>query len=107
MSLNRGKRRRRDRRRRDDDDVVQTEEMEQPSSAAPKRTPRARKSMAERSPLLPAGLAVVCLFGAIFTAIVYKGSPKIGLLWGVFYLFLAAVEAYLAYRIYRARGGWR
>ena len=108
MSLSRGKRKRRDRRRRDGEFVVEDEPSSVPVKEKPKRPERVRKPLAARSPIVPAVLAVVCVVGAVFTLIVYHGKGQTtGLLWATFYLFLAAVEIFIAIRIYRARGGWR
>lgn len=107
MSLQRGKRRRRERRRREDGfgPTSEPEILAKPEPA--RRGRRQAKPLSSRSPVLPAVFAVLCVVGAFFTLAGYRASH-----WNVafagFYLLLAIVEAYLAFRIYRARGGsWR
>jgi len=57
---------------------------------------------------VPAGLAVLCVLGALFTVAVFRGKASVGLIWAVVYVVLAVIEAFLAYRIFRARGNrWR
>lgn len=103
VSIRRGKRRRRERRHRDSESVGEATPVvqEQPAPRAPRRGP---KPLAQRSPLFPAGVAVLCLVGAVFTAVTNR-SGSFPLVIAVVYLGLGVVEGFIAYRIYRARGG--
>jgi len=121
VSLNRGKRKRRGRRRFGGDPVGQDQDsFEETASPAAPKAKRRTKPLAERSPITPAVFAVICVLGSAYTLFfvpnskivhgkpVPTGASTFEIVTGIVYFVLALVEAYIAYRIYRARGGsWR
>jgi hypothetical protein len=109
MSLNRGKRRRRERRRSDEPAESISEEQSAEPAPEVQRRRRGPKPLADRSPILPAAFAVICVVGAFLTYNAYgHHSGVYGVVFPVFYLVLALIEGVIAYKIFRARGGtWR
>jgi hypothetical protein len=108
MSLNRGKRRRRERRR--GDGLTPAPEEEPSAKPGPSQAKRRQgpKPLAERSPILPASFAVICVLGAFLTGTASRWKGTTTMIFVVLYLVLAVIEAFVAYKIYRARGGtWR
>jgi len=97
------------------------------SKSTTRRQGRTPKPLSQRSPIVPAFFAFICLCGGLFSVFVYQGTKKVpvphhpgtfhlvttgpstfSIILGVFYLTLAVVEGFIAYRIYRARGRtWR
>jgi hypothetical protein len=111
MAVQKGKRRRKSRRRdRDGEGYVPMEASEPKSSSVAPARRRGGKPLKERSPIVAAGLSVLCVIGAILTAYSFRNSfashPVNFAIIGL-YLVLAAVQAFLAVKIYQARGGWR
>ncbi len=111
MALQKGKRKRRYRRQRSasgfDQDMprqVSIPKAASQSSAASSR--RRGKPLAERSPVFPALICLLCIAGALFAVKTYKiNDGTIALL--VLYVVLAIVHAGLAVMIVRAKGSWR
>jgi hypothetical protein len=111
MAVQKGKKRRRPRRRDRDGEEYTPIEMPAPTSAStsgPRR--RGGKPLKERSPVVAALIAVFCVIGAGLTAYTSRNqlaTHKIDFLFIGLYPVLAAVQAFLAFQIYKAKGGWR
>lgn len=105
MAVRRGKRRKRERRQRDPQSPQVEPQPSEPPSSRQSRPRRQRKPLAERSPFVPAFFALLCLLGAVFTAVNYGlGTKSYGnLAFAGLYVVLAGIEGYVAYRVYRAR----
>jgi hypothetical protein len=106
MALQRGKKHRRPRRARDRARLSATPApaTETLPETKPRRQP---KPLAQRSPILAAALAVLILAVGIYFVVTLNGSMTTKLVFLVFYVLAAAMQGFLAYRIYRARGSWR
>lgn len=78
-------------------------------SAPVKPARRMAKPLSERSPITAGLLALICILGAVFTFASFNGkAANEGHIFGAVYLLFAAIEIFVAVRIYRARGGsWR
>ena len=134
MSLNRGKRRRKVRRRGEfDSDVVEQSPDATTREKKPPSRQRIRKPLAERSAVIPTFLAGICVLGAGFMFFAARPIEKVperlhghivhlhghvvytnmvanpssfDIFLAIFYLVLGGIEGFIAFRIYRARGGW-
>ncbi len=112
MAVQKGKRRRRPRRReRDGEEYVPVEAPSREVKSAPSPRRRGSKPLKERSPIVAAFFSVLCVIGAVVTAIGFKNQLNshhlINFMFVGLYLVLAGVQAFLAVQIYKARGGWR
>jgi hypothetical protein len=112
MAVQKGKRRRRTRRRdRDGEECVPVAEATPKGKETAPRPRRGAKPLKERSPIVAAAISVFCVIGAIITAIGFHKQLDthhvLNFLFIALYLVLAAVQAFLAVKIYQARGGWR
>lgn len=107
MAVQRGKKRRRPRSHRTSGiETATTPVIVDPPSPKPKPRRRA-KPLAERSPIFPAIMGVLCLVaGVVFTFTPRQRSGQNLAFLGI-YVICAALYLFWAYRIYRARGGWR
>lgn len=126
MALNKGKRKRRERHRHEGDYYPQVVNAPAVEKATPTRARSRRtvKPLSQRSPIVPAVFSGICFVGAVFTLFVYQnrvahhvrnhpvtytysGPSSLAIGLAVLYSVLGVVEAFIAYRIYKARGSWR